>query len=210
MDLLTISIEAAFGLVFLAAVREWWRRRDALSLDVVLVFGTLIALFIVSAVTQLVGPVPRVVTAGAIVALLAQPGLTLRLAAHVRPIPRAVLVAAIIGWAVTALPLAVLGSDAPRPLVLGAVAVFGITDVTAAAYLAAAARARGGAAATRLWVAAAATALFGVALRRLRRIRVADPKRHRPARRHQLHRCLRPTAAAAPGPPGPDRVCRPA
>ncbi|TAJ99870.1 MAG: response regulator [Chloroflexota bacterium] len=164
MDLLTILIEAAFGLVFLAALREWWRRRDALSLDVVLVFGTLIALFVVSAVTQLVGALPTLVTGVAISALLAQPGLTLRLAAHVRPIPRVVLVAAIIGWAVTALPLAVLGSDAPRPLLLGAVAVFGVTDVTAAAYLAAAARGRAGAAATRLWVAAAATALFGVAL----------------------------------------------
>ena len=39
MDALTFAIEAIFALVFLAAVAEWWRRRDALSLDVVLVFG---------------------------------------------------------------------------------------------------------------------------------------------------------------------------
>jgi CheY-like chemotaxis protein len=48
LDALTFAIEAIFALVFLAAVAQWWRRRDALSLDVVLVFGTLVALFILA------------------------------------------------------------------------------------------------------------------------------------------------------------------
>ncbi|MEW5991365.1 MAG: response regulator [Chloroflexota bacterium] len=164
MEPLTLAIEATFGVVFLAAVREWWRRRDALSLDVVLVFGTLILLFVVGLISMVAGPLPNLVSALAIAVLLGQPGLTLRLAAHVRHVPRAVLVAATAGWAVTALPFAVVGEEAPRALLLAAVAVFVITEATAAAYLARAARRRAGAAATRLWVAAAATALFAVSI----------------------------------------------
>ena len=164
MDALTLAIEAIFALVFLAAVAEWWRRRDALSLDVVLVFGTLVALFIVSFIAMLVGEMPPLVSAVAIVALLGQPGLTLRLAAHVRPIQRAVLVGAAVAWALTAIPFAVFGEDTPRPVLLAAVAVFVVTEAAAAAYLAGAARRRAGAAAIRLWIAAAATALFSVAI----------------------------------------------
>jgi len=113
---------------------------------------------------MLVGTMPPLVSAVAIVALLGQPGLTLRLAAHVRSIPRAVLAGATIAWALTALPFAVLGESTPRPVLLAAVAVFVITEGAAAAYLAGAARHRAGAAAIRLWIAAAATALFAVAI----------------------------------------------
>ena len=164
MDLLTIAIEAIFGLVFLAAVAEWWRRRDALSLDVVLVFGALVVLFVVGLIGAALGPLPPLVSAVAIVALLGQPGLTLRLAADVRPIPRAVLVGATGAWALTALPFAVLGGGAPRPLLLAVIAAFVVTEAVAAAYLAGGARRRAGAAAIRLWIAAAATGLFSIAI----------------------------------------------
>ncbi|HEX9549957.1 MAG TPA: response regulator [Candidatus Limnocylindrales bacterium] len=165
MDALTIAIEVAFGLVFLAAVREWRQRRDALSLDIVLVFGALTVIFVVGIIGLLLDPLPPPVTAVAILTLLGQPGLTLRLAAHVRPIPRGLLVAAIGAWAATAIPIAVLGSGAtPTPLLVAAIATFVITDVTAAGYLALTARHRTGAAAIRLWVAAAATTLFALAI----------------------------------------------
>jgi signal transduction histidine kinase/CheY-like chemotaxis protein len=164
MDSLTLAIEAVFGLVFIAAVLEWWRRRDVLSRDVVFVFGSLIALFLISLLGRVVDTLPTSLAAVAVVALLAQPGLTLKVAADIRPIPRPVLVAATAAWALTALPFAFLGTGAPRPLLLGAVAAFVIVEAVAAAYLAGTARRRAGAAAVRLWIAAAATALFSTAI----------------------------------------------
>jgi hypothetical protein len=38
MDLVLFATEALFGIIFVAAARQWWARRDALSADVVLVF----------------------------------------------------------------------------------------------------------------------------------------------------------------------------
>ncbi len=55
MDLLTFALEALFALVFLWALATWWRRRDALSLDVVLVFSAMAALFVLGVVRLLVG-----------------------------------------------------------------------------------------------------------------------------------------------------------
>jgi signal transduction histidine kinase/CheY-like chemotaxis protein len=164
MDLLTIAIEAIFGLVFLAAVVEWWQRRDALSRDVVLVFGALVLLFVVGLVGQVSGPMPPIVGSVAILALLAQPLLTLKLAADIRPVAWLVLAAAATAWVLTAIPLAIVGAATPPAIALAAVATFGITEVVAAAYLAGAARHRAGAAAIRLWIAAAATALFSIAI----------------------------------------------
>ena len=164
MTPLTFALEALFALVFLWALGTWWRRRDALSLDVVLVFSAMAALFALGLVRQLVGPPPPIVGGIAVMLLLGQPVLTFRLAARIGPIPRPVLIAASGGWLVTSLPLALLGSSTPTAVVLAAVGVFAAAEVAAAAYLAGAARRRAGAGAIRLWVVAAATALFAFAI----------------------------------------------
>ncbi|MCI0582979.1 MAG: response regulator [Chloroflexi bacterium] len=164
MNPLTLAIEAIFGLVFAVALVGWWRRRDAVSRDVVVVFGTLVILFVVSLATSVLGPLPVAVNAVAIAALLGQPLATLRLAADLRPVPRPLLVAALVGWVVTTIPFAVLGSGTPQPIALAAVAVFVAADVAAAAYIAGAARRRSGAAAVRLWTAAVATGCFALAI----------------------------------------------
>ena len=164
MDLLTFAIEALFALVFLWALAAWWRRRDLLSLDVVLVFSAMAALFALGLVRLLVGPPPPIVSGIAAALLLGQPVFTLRLAARIRPIPRQVLVAATGGWLLTALPLAAAGSSTPTAVVLAAVGVFVAAEVAAAVYLAGAARRRAGAGAIRLWIAAAATGLFAFAI----------------------------------------------
>ena len=164
MDLLTFAIEALFALVFLWALGAWWRRREALSLDVVLVFSSMAALFALGLVGLFVGPPPPMVNGIAVVLLLGQPLSTLRLAARIRGIPRPVLVGATGGWLLTALPLAVAGSSPPIAVVLAAVVVFVAAEVAAAAYLAGAARRRAGAGAIRLWIAAAATGLFALGI----------------------------------------------
>ena len=164
MDLLTLVLEALFALVFLWALGAWWRRRDALSRDVVLVFSAMAALFALALVRLAIGPPPPIVNGIAVVLLLGQPVFTLRLAARIRPIPQRVLVAATVGWLLTALPLAGAGSSTPTTVALAAVGVFAATEVAAAVYLAGAARRRAGAGAIRLWIAAAATGLFAFAI----------------------------------------------
>jgi len=164
VDPLTFVVEALFGLVFLSAVRAWWRRRDPLSRDVVLVFSAMAALFALGLVRLVAGQLPPIVSGAAVALLLGQPLLTLRLAAQIRPIPGVVLLAASAGWVLTALPLAIGGSSTPTAVVLAAVGVFVTVEAAAAAYLAAAARRRAGGGAARLWVAAAATGLFAVAI----------------------------------------------
>src|SRR4029079_4565645 len=97
--------------------------------------------------------------------ILAQPLFTLRLTARLRPVPRAVIAAAVIGYLVTTVPLFVI-RPLPPALTLAALAVFAVTEFLAAGYLALEARNRTGAARFRLSLAAGATALFGAALLR--------------------------------------------
>ena len=164
MDPLTFTIEALFALIFLWALVGWWRDRDPLRGDVVLVFGALAAVFALGLVGLIVGPVPKGLSTAAIALLLAQPLFTLRLAGHLRRIRPSVVRVAGLGWLLTAVPLAVLGADTPPALGLAAIGVFVITEAIAAIYLADTARHRAGAGAVRLWIAAAATGLLAVAL----------------------------------------------
>jgi signal transduction histidine kinase/DNA-binding response OmpR family regulator len=161
---ITIAIELLFALVFVASLIEYVRRRDPLSRDLVLVFGSVAALFVVQFVRLILGSTPPWLAAASAALILAQPLFTLRLAARLRPVPGAVGVAAFIGYLATAIPLVLLPPPVPVGLTLAAVGVFAITDFLAAGYLAAEARRRTGAARSRLALAAAATALFAAAL----------------------------------------------
>ena len=166
MDLLTSAILALFAFVFAWAVAAWWRRRDALSLDVVVMFGAMAALFALLVVRAVVGPPPALVTGIAVVLLLGQPVFTLRLASRITHIPGTVMVAATAGWLLSSLALVVssASSSAAPALGLVVVGVFVVTELAAAGYLATAARRRAGAGAVRLWTAVAATALLASAI----------------------------------------------
>ncbi len=160
----TLAIGVLFGLVFVAVLVEYLRRRDPLSLDLVLVFGSVAALFLLALLPIVAGATPAWLAAAAAALLLAQPLFTLRLAARLRTIPRLVGPAALGGYLLTALPLAVLPAPRPLALTLAAVGVFVATELAAAAYLGLEARRRTGAARFRLALAASATALFAVAI----------------------------------------------
>jgi signal transduction histidine kinase/DNA-binding response OmpR family regulator len=162
---ITILMELLFGVVFVAVLLEYARRRDALSRDLVLVFGSVASIFVVQLIGLIFGSTPPWLSAASALLLLAQPLFALRLAARLRPVPRTVILAATAGYLATALPLILLPvRPLPGVLVLAALAVFAITEFLAAGYLAMEARHRTGAARFRLTLAAAATALFAAAL----------------------------------------------
>jgi signal transduction histidine kinase/CheY-like chemotaxis protein len=163
-QLITLTIEVLFGAVFLGALVTWVRRRDTLSRDVTLVFSGLTFLFVLDLVGRVFGPVPKWLPLVAALLLLAQPFLTLRLLSNAGLVRTPVVSIAFAAFLVTTVPLLLLPPPLPIPLVFGALAVFFVTEGTAAVALAREAWRRRGAARTRLAVGALATALFGFAL----------------------------------------------
>jgi signal transduction histidine kinase len=161
---LTLFIEFLFVLVFIASLVDYVRGRDPVSRDLVLVFGAVAALFAVQFVRVVFGSVAPPLAAASAVLIFAQPLFTLRLAARLQRIPMPVTAAVVIGYLVTAIPLAIVPRPVPVPLTLAAVTIFAVTEVVAAAFIAKEARRRTGATRFRLGVASAATALFSVAL----------------------------------------------
>jgi signal transduction histidine kinase/DNA-binding response OmpR family regulator len=163
---LTVLTELLFVLVFAGALLAVVRGRDPLALDVSLVFVTLGQLFVLDIARRLLGSqtLPAPIVMAVILLLLAQPWFTLRLVSRIRRIPRWLLPVTGLAFLGTAVPLAVLGAAIPRPLTLGAVGVFIVTDAVAAAYLALEARRRQGSARIRLALAALATASLAVAI----------------------------------------------
>jgi signal transduction histidine kinase/DNA-binding response OmpR family regulator len=162
--LLTFLIELLFAAVFVAALITFLRKRDPLSRDLMLVFSALAVLFVLEVAERLGVQPPAAVASAAAALLLAQPFLTLRLVARVRPVSRWLLLAALAAWAGTALPLVALGESAPRALTLAAVAVFVITELVAAVFFAWEAGRRIGAARVRMVMAGLATLLFAIAI----------------------------------------------
>jgi len=162
-ELLTLTTELLFALVFLRALVSYVRGSDPLARDVTLVFSAMAGLFMIELVERFVGEPPALARNLASLLLLAQPYLTLRLVARLRRVRRWVLVAALLAYALTALPVGVLGSRTPA-VVLAAVAAFAAVETLAATYLAREARRRAGAPRARLVAAAIATVLFALAI----------------------------------------------
>ena len=164
MDPSTLIVEILFGVLFISAVVGYVRRRDALSRDVMLIFGSVAMLFVLVGLGAVIGPLPAWINGAGFALLLAQPLLTLRLAHKLRPVHRPVWIGATTAYLATAVPVIVLPLAEVPVLVLAAIAVFVVTDVLAAFYLSMEARRRVGSARVRLWAAAVASALFAMAL----------------------------------------------
>ena len=161
---LTLFIELLLALVFVRALLTYLRRRDPLSRDVMLLFSSLAVLFVVEVVRRTVGPPPALVSNLAAVFVLAQPYLALRVVSRIRAIPRWVLPASLVAYAVTALPVLVLPRPLPVALTLAVLAVFVVEGSLAAAYFFVQARRRTGAARVRLVLASIGTASLAVAI----------------------------------------------
>src|SRR5256714_6375876 len=121
-------------------------------------------LFIIGLVRVLVPSAPVLFDTLASAMLLAQPLLTLRLVARLRRVPRWLMVAGFLGWAVSSALLVPYGARLPPPAVLFVVAVFVITELVAAGYFLAEGARRSGAPRVRLYSAGAGTMLFALAI----------------------------------------------
>ena len=154
------------------AVLEYLRRRDPINRNVIFVFSGLAAIFVAQIVrlaagvptgsqaTGAIGVVLGGISVVAIVLLLLQPLLTLRLVGQLRPVRRWLFVWPLLVYAV-ALPLAAFGG--PQLAIVagaGVILAFSISEAIAGSYLVFEALDHGGAARYRLLVAAGSTLLF--------------------------------------------------
>jgi signal transduction histidine kinase/DNA-binding response OmpR family regulator len=161
-DLPILTIQILFTLLFLWAVRVAVRDRDLLARDVALVFAPITLILTMNVLIDVFGRFPTWVDFASTIFLLTQPVFSLKLVSDVRGLPRWLLRVAIAATVLSSV-LVVLSGGAVI-LVLGGIAVFIVTELVAAGYLATEARRRSGAARVRLAVAALATALVAGSL----------------------------------------------
>ena len=166
MDLLELpSASVLFIALFVASLRNYLRSRDELARAVLFVFAATTPVFVARLLDFFLGiELPAPVSAAFTLALLAQPLLTLRLAAMLHPVPRPVTVIALTSYLVTAVPLALwtvfLATPLPLALVLAAVGAYSATAIAGAIYFLLAARRRAASARVRLVIASGATLLM--------------------------------------------------
>jgi signal transduction histidine kinase/DNA-binding response OmpR family regulator len=161
--LVVLAAEFTFAVLFVRALSGYLRRRDPLQRDVMLVFAPCTIVFVVDVARRIhAESMPIWVNAIALTALLAQPYLTVRLAARLRSVPAWLQYGVLLAHAAVAGSLAF----APRPLrpvqLTVIVTVFLIGELIAAGLLIGKARTRTGANRARLLTAAGATVAFGV------------------------------------------------
>lgn len=163
LAVLQVVLEATYLVVFAVVLARFLRHPDALGRDVVLVFATFAAMTGTSLLLRALPDAPPGSGLIIVIALLIQPPLTLRLAAHVGPRPRWVMPVAW-GAALAALLIVLTGSagtDWGRAVVL---AIILSTDLAAVVSFARAAHRRVGLARLRLSTSAVATTMFAAAI----------------------------------------------
>jgi signal transduction histidine kinase len=163
LNLLDLTLDVLFLLVFGVALVRFARTPDQLQRDVVAVFSMFAAISVLQLALPWSGPVRPLLGFALVGAILAQGPLTVRLARQFWRQPAWLLP---LVWAAAALAFgSVVAGFARDPvgftLVIGVVV---LTDALAAALLGRAARARIGVARVRLAISAASTAAFGGAI----------------------------------------------
>jgi signal transduction histidine kinase/CheY-like chemotaxis protein len=162
-ELVGAAIEILFAAVFVATAWQYARHRDPLSRDLMLVFGSIAGLYLVTTLRALFGELPVWLTLGAVAGLLAQPLLVLRVCVRIGVTRPRVWWAAAALYAAAFAPLAVV-----RPLeawvAIPALAVAVLIEGLGAWLLSRSGLARAGAARARLLLAAAGSGLFALAL----------------------------------------------
>jgi PAS domain S-box-containing protein len=167
LDPITFALQLGFFVLFGVSVWQFMQHRGPLELSVMAIFGSILALFVLSFLNALEPALTPVARPILIAILFAQPVLVLRLIALIHPLRPMLLRIAFVGgvaaWAsVVLLPVAV---PAARSLgIVIAVVYFSAVEVGAAARFAIDSRRRYGVARIRLASASVATALFGVSI----------------------------------------------
>jgi signal transduction histidine kinase/DNA-binding response OmpR family regulator len=156
-------IESLFAVVFLQALAGYLRRRDNLQRAVMFMFGSMAALFAVDLVRRTIPHPPGLVLDISSTLIFAQPYLTLRVIARLRPLPRSLSWSALVAYVVTVLPLVALPRPAPPGVRLIAVAVYILGGALASVLMIEEAVRRTGSPRVRLWLAGTGTGLMTVA-----------------------------------------------
>ena len=160
-EAIALLVEGLFGVVFVAALLDFVKRRDPVTRDVALTFSPFVGLLMLAVWRATLGPPPAAVAAILGLLFFAQPVFALHLVSLIRPVPRRVLVGSAVVLAITVVPIFVV-RPVPPMLAIAPLAAFTGVQLLAAAYLAAEARKRRGPGGRRLAIAAAAT--VGLAL----------------------------------------------
>ena len=152
MDVFNIAIQLAFILLFVVVLVRYLRQPRAVHRDLVLVFASVVALFVIAIALAVWPTLPRGLSTLSAVVLLLQPYLTLRLARHFVPVSRNVATGSLIwfGVAVAGLAVGIRGNVLMTGIVIG---YFVTVEAIAATFLLRASRARVGYARTRLRIA---------------------------------------------------------
>jgi signal transduction histidine kinase len=160
--LVLLAAEFTFAVLFLRALGGYLRRRDYLEGNVTLVFLPCTVVFCADIARRISGGLPVWVSLVSTTVLLAQPYLTVRLAARLRQVPRRLDRLMLCSYVGLAVPIFM----APRPLsgraLIAVVIGFGLTETVPAALLFGKARTRAGANRARLMTAASATLAFAI------------------------------------------------
>lgn len=162
MDVLTLLIVVAFYVLLAASIRQYIQRPQALELAVVLVFTSTAGIFAISAVNVLVPSLTPFLSPLAVVLLVAQPALVIRLVGLIVPLARWAVPAAIGGFVLAV--AAFYGTGRSTPAVLSLVLYFTTTEFVAAILLIREGRRRIGFPKVRLTTAGLASILFGSAI----------------------------------------------
>ena len=160
--MLTVALDVGYFAAFGLTLLDYVRHRDRVRLAVVLVTAS-VAVVLALQVLRAAGIVPPApVPQLAVLALLAQPFLTLWLVHQLRPVPGWLLLGAAGGLVLSA--LAVNLGAGNRTVGLFVIAAFVVVEFSGAYLLAREARRRAGPSRARLTLAALATTLFGAVI----------------------------------------------
>ncbi|HET6531620.1 MAG TPA: response regulator [Actinoplanes sp.] len=156
-----LAAEFTFAALFCRALAGYLRRRDPLQRDITWVFLPPAMLFAANVSDLLPGPMPDWVRQAAAIVILAQPYLTVRLAARLRSVPRWVEAAGLLASVFMVAIVLSAGTPLPTPVLVTGTVLFLTGEAVAAALLLGKARTRTGANRARLSIAAGATVAFG-------------------------------------------------
>ena len=159
--LILLAAEFTFAALFLRALLRYLHRRDPLQRDITWVFAPPAVLFVVDVAELMPGTLPHWVGVLAQTVLLAQPYLTVRLAARLRGVSRWLQGTVLAAYLIVASAVLFAGLPLPRPLLLPTDLLFLAGEAVAAGLLFGKARTRTGANRARLTIAAGATIAFG-------------------------------------------------
>jgi signal transduction histidine kinase/CheY-like chemotaxis protein len=160
--LVLLAAESTFAVLFVRAIFGYLRRRDPLQRDVTLVFLPCAVLFFLDVASELTGgPTSGWLRMATQTILLAQPYLTVRLAARLRNVPVWMSRTVLAAYVLVAVALPVAGQPLPTVWLGVTIVLFLGGEIVAAGLLYGKARTRTGANRARLTVASVATIAFG-------------------------------------------------